>query len=120
MEEADNSRSVYNNYAKLYNNDNELQAEQMQLQVLEKRLLSMKRTCILCPFIFVFGIYMIYQFHLLIGIMLIITSISNAWKYFINSAIAPAKSLVRRFTLKSISIQIEEHKQNIERLQEKE
>lgn len=120
MEEADNSRSVYNNYAKLYNNDNELQAEQMQLQVLEKRLLSMKRTCILCPFIFVFGIYMIYQFHLLIGIMLIITSISNAWKYFINSAIAPAKSLVKRFTLKSISIQIEEHKQNIEKLQEKE
>lgn len=120
MEEADNSRSVYNNYAKLYNNDNELQAEQMQLQVLEKRLRSMKRTCILCPFILAFGIYMIYQLHLLIGIMLIITSISNAWKYFINSANTLAKSLVKRFTLKSISIQIEEHKQNIEKLQEME
>lgn len=120
MEETDNSGSVYNNYAKLYSKDNELRAEQMQLETLEKRLLSMKRTCILCPFILAFGIYMIYQFHLLIGIMLIITSISNAWNYFINSANTLAKSLVRRLTLKSISIQIEEHRQNIERLQEKE
>ena len=120
MEEAENTKSVYNNYAKLYNRDNELQAEQMQLEALEKRLLSMKRTCILCPFILALGIYMIYQFHLLIGIMLIVTSISNAWNYFINSANTLAKSLVRRFTLKSISIQIEEHRQNIEKLQEKE
>ena len=119
MEEADHTTPVHNNYAKLYSMDNELQAEQMQLQALEKRLLSMRRTCILCPFIFALGIYMIYQFHLLIGILLVFISIRNAWKYFINSSNAIAASLTPKISVKSLSLQIDEHKRNIEELEEK-
>ena len=116
MKETDNSGAVYNNYAN--NMDNVLQAEKLQLQILEKRLLSMKRTCILSLFILAVGIYMIYQFHLLAGIMLIIVSISNAWKYFINSSNVIAASLAPRIFVESLSIQIEEHKNNIKRLEE--
>ena len=124
MEETENTKSVYNNYAKIYNRDNELQAEKMQLETLEQRLNSAKRTAVLCSILLLIGIYIICSAYLLegklFGVLLVLIAVRGIWNYFINSDSALAKSLVRRFSLKSISIQIEEHKQNIEKLQEKE
>ena len=124
MEETENTKSVYNNYAKIYNRDNELQAEKMQLETLEQRLNSAKRTAVLCSILLLIGIYIICSAYLLegklFGVLIVLIAVRGIWNYFINSGSALAKSLVRRFTLKSISIQIEEHRQNIEKLQEKE
>ena len=124
MEETENTKSVYNNYAKIYNRDNELQAEKMQLETLEQRLNSAKRTAVLCSILLLIGIYIICSAYLLegklFGVLLVLIAVRGIWNYFINSDSALAKSLVRRFTLKSISIQIEEHRHNIEKLQEKE
>ena len=117
IEETNYSKPAYNNYAKLYNKDSELQAEKRQLQVLEKRLLSMKRMCLLCPLILGFGIYMIYQFHLLLGILLLYISIRNTWKYFINSSNPIAVSLAQKISVESLTLQIEEHNKNIEELE---
>lgn len=120
IEEANSSKPVYNNYAKSYNKDNELQAEKMQLQALEKRLLSMKRNCMLCPLILGLGIYMIYQFHLILGTLLLFISIRNAWKYFINSSNSIAVSLAPKISVESLTLQIESHKKNIEELEKQE
>ena len=124
MEEAETAKSVYNNYAKIHNRDNELQAEQMQLETLERRLNSAKRNAVLCSILLLIGIYIIYSAYLLegklFGILLLLIAVRGIWNYFINSANTLAKALVRKFTLKSISIQIEEHRQIIEKLQEKE
>ena len=124
MEETENTKSVYNNYAKIYNRDNELQAEKMQLETLEQRLNSAKRTAVLCSILLLIGIYIICSAYLLegklFGVLIVLIAVRGIWNYFINSDSALAKSLVRRFSLKSISIQIEEHRQNIEKLQEKE
>lgn len=123
MKETENARPVYNNYAKIYNSDYELQAEQMQLEILERRLHSIKRTAILCLVLLLMGIYIVYSAYLLeikvFGILLILISVRGIWNYFINSANTMAMSLVKRFTLKSLSVQIEEHKKNIEKLKEK-
>lgn len=123
MEETENTRPVYNNYARIYNRNNELLAEQMQLETLERRLLSIKRYAVLCVILLLLGIYIVYSAYLWeikgFGILLILISIRGIWNYFINSANTMAKSLVKRFTLKSLSIQIEEHKKNIEKLEEK-
>ena len=123
MEDAENTGSVYRNYAKIYNRDNELQAEKMQLETLERRLNSAKRSAVLCIVLLLVGIYIVYSAYLLegklFGILLILIAVRGIWNYFINSDNALAKSLVRRFSLKSISIQIDEHKQNIEKLEEK-
>lgn len=120
IEETNHSKPAYNNYAKLYNKDNELQAEKMQLQVLEKRLLSMKRTCMLCPLILGLGIYMIYQFHLILGTLLLFISVRNAWRYFINSSGSIAVSLASKISVKSLSLQIEELKKNLEDIEKQE
>lgn len=124
MKESDNTRSVYNNYAKSYNGNNELLTEKMQLETLERRLKSIKRAAILCLALLLIGIYIVYSAYLLeikvLGILLILISVRGIWNYFINSANTLAKSLVKRFTLKSLSVQIEEHRKNIEKLQEKE
>ena len=123
MEETENTRPVYNKYAKIYNRNNELLAEQMQLETLERRLLSIKKYAVLCVILLLLGIYIVYSAYLWeikgFGILLILISVKGIWNYFINSANTMAKSLVKRFTLKSISIQIEEHKNNIEKLEEK-
>lgn len=123
MEEAENTRSVYHNYAKIYNRNNELQAEKMQLETLERRLRSAKRNAVLCLVLLLIGIYIIYSAYLLegklFGVLLLLIAVRGIWNYFINSDNALAKSLVKRFTLKSISIQIDEHKKNIEKLEEK-
>lgn len=123
MEDAENTGSVYRNYAKIYNRDNELQAEKMQLETLERRLNSAKRSAVLCLVLLLVGIYIVYSAYLLegklFGILLILIAVKGIWNYFINSDNALAKSLVRRFSLKSISIQIDEHKQNLEKLEEK-
>lgn len=123
MEETENARSVYNTYAKIYNRDNELQAEKMQLETLERRLTSAKRNAVLCLVLLLIGIYIVYSAYLLegklFGVLLLLIAVRGIWNYFINSDNALAKSLVKRFTLKSISIQIDEHKKNIEKLEEK-
>lgn len=124
MEDVENTGSVYKNYSKIYNRDNELLAEKMQLEALERRLNSAKRSAVLCLILLLIGIYIVYSAYLLegklFGILLLLIAVRGIWNYFINSANTLAKSLVKRFTLKSISIQIEEHRQNIEKLQEKE
>ncbi len=124
MAETADAKPVYNNYTKIYNRNNELQAEKMQLETLERRLNSAKRNAVLCLILLLIGIYIVYSAYLLegklFGILLLLIAIKGIWNYFINSANTLAKSLVKIFTLKSISIQIEEHKQNIEKLQEKE
>ena len=124
MEDAETTKFVYNNYAKIYSRDNELQAEKMQLETLERRLNSAKKNAMLCLILLLIGTYIVYSAYLLegklFGILLLLIAVKGIWNYFINSANTLAKSLVRRFTLKSISIQIEEHRQNIEKLQEKE
>lgn len=117
MEKADNTRPVYNNYAKVSNKDYELQAEKMQLDTLERRLKSAKRNAVLCLALLLISIYIVYSAYLLesklFGVLLLIISVRGIWNYFINSSNALAKFLVRKFTLKSLSIQIEEHKNNI-------
>ncbi len=122
MEETEDAKPVYNNYAKIYNRNYELQAEQMQLEILERRLHSIKRNAILCLVLLLAGIYIVYSAYLLavkaFGILLILISVKGIWNYFINSANTMAMSLVKKFTLKSLSIQIEEHKKNIEKLEE--
>ena len=123
MEETENTVPVYNKYAKIYNKNNELLAEQMQLETLERRLLSIKRSAILCLVLLLIGIYIVYSAYLWeikgVGVLLTLISVKGIWKYFINSANTIAKSMVNRFTLKSLSIQIEEHQKNIEKLKEK-
>lgn len=121
MEDVENTGSIYRNYAKIYNKDNELLAEKMQLETLERRLNSAKRSAVLCLVLLLIGIYIVYSAYLLegklFGVLLILIAVRGIWKYFINSDSALAKSLVRRFTLKSISIQIDEHKKKIENLE---
>lgn len=123
MKETEDVKPVYNNYTKIYNRDYGLQAEQRQLETLERRLHSIKRNAILCLVPLLLGIYIVYSAYLLevkvFGILLILISIKGIWNYFINSANTMAMSLVKKFTLKSLSIQIEEHKKNIEKLEEK-
>lgn len=123
VKEPENARPANNNYAKIYNRDNELLTEKMQLETLARRLKSAKRNAVLCLTLLFLGIYIVYSAYLLeikvFGILLILISVRGIWNYFINSANTLAKSLVRRFSLKSLSIQIEEHKKKIEELEEK-
>ena len=123
MEEVDTAKPVYNSYAKnVYSKDYELQAEKKQLETLERRLKSAKRSAVLCLVLLLTGIYIVYSAYLLegklFGVFLLIISVRGIWKYFINSDNTLAKSLAKRFTLKSLSVQIEEHKNNIKRLEE--
>ncbi len=122
-EETENAKPVYNNYSKIYNKEYGLQAEQRQLETLERRLHSIKRDAILCLVTLLAGIYIVYSAYLLevkvIGILLILISVKGIWNYFINSANTIAMSLAKKFTLNSLSIQIEEHKKNIENSKEK-
>ena len=117
-EEVEYTRPVSNVYAKVYSRDNQLLAEKKQLEMLENRLLSMKRTMLLSPLILILGVYMLYQYHFIIGPLMIFISIRNAWRYFINSANKTAKSMAERFSVKSLSAQVEEHRDNIEKLEE--
>lgn len=120
---SENAEPVHNNYAKSYNGNNELLTEKMQLQILEQRLKSIKRAALLCLMLLLIGIYIVYSAYLLeikvFGILLILISVRGIWNYFINSANTLAKSLVKIFTLRSLSVQIEEHKKKIEELEEK-
>ena len=122
-EDIEHTGPVANVYAKVYSKDNELLAEKKQLEMLERRLKSAKRNAILCLLLLLIGIYIVYSAYLLegklFGVLLLLISVRGIWRYFINSSSTLAKSLVRRFTLKSISLQIEEHRQNIEKLEEK-
>lgn len=102
-----------------YNSDYELQAEQMRLDTLERRLHELKRSALLCIPLLPAGCYILYRFSLLFGILLIIILIKGLWRYFINSANTAAKFLVRKCNLKSLSVQIEECEENIETLKEK-
>lgn len=122
-EDIEHTGSVANVYAKVYSKDNELLAEKKQLEMLERRLKSAKRNAILCLLLLLIGIYIVYSAYLLegklFGVLLLLISVRGIWRYFINSSSTLAKFLVRKFTLKSISLQIEEHRQNIEKLEEK-
>ena len=120
MEETEDEKPVYNNYAKIYNNDYELQAEQMQLRTLERRLHSVKRNAILCVPLLLAGFYIIYRVSLLFGILFIVISIRGIWNCFINSTNTAATALARKCNLKSLSVEIEEHKRNMEKLAETE
>ncbi len=102
-----------------YNSDYELQAEQMRLDTLERRLHELKRSALLGIPLLPAGCYILYRFSLLFGILLIIISIKSIWRYFINSANTVAKFLVRECNLKSLSVQIKECEENIETLNEK-
>lgn len=102
-----------------YDGDYELQAEQMRLNTLERRLHELKRSALLCIPLLPAGCYILYRFSLLFGILLIVISIKGFWRYFINSANTAAKFLVRKCNLKSLSAQIEECEENIEMLKEK-
>ena len=121
--ESNNTGTVYNNYAKSYNRNNELLTEKMQLETLERRLKSIKRAAILCLMLLLIGIYIVYSAYLLeikiFGILLILISVRGIWNYFINSENTLAKSLVKIFTRKSLSVQIEEHKKKIKEQEEK-
>ncbi len=124
MEDTARTTPVYNNYAKVYNIDNELKAEKMQIETLVRRLKSAKKNAVLCFVSLLIGSYIVYSAYLLegklFGVLLLIISLKGIWNYFINSPNTLAKSLVRRFSLESLSIQIEEHKENMEKLEEKE
>lgn len=123
IENADHTRPVSNDYAKVYNIDYELRAEKMQIEILERRLKSAKKNAVLCLIPLLIGIYMVFSAYLLegklFGVLLLFISIRGIWNYFINSPNTLAKSLVQRFTLESLSIQIEEHQKNMEKLEEK-
>lgn len=123
IEGTDQTGPVYNDYAKVYNINYELQAEKMQLEILERRLKSAKKNAILCFALLLTGIYIVFSAYLLegklFGALLLFISLRGIWNYFINSSNTLAKSLVQRFTLESLSIQIEEHQINIEKLEEK-
>lgn len=99
-----------------YDSDYELQAEQMRLDTLERRFHELKRSALLCIALLPAGCYILYRFSLLFGILLIVISIKSIWRYFINSANTAAKFLVRKCNLKSLSVQIEECEENIEKL----
>lgn len=116
MEEIADEKPVYRNYAKIYSNDYELQATKMQLETLERRLRSVKRNAILCVPLLLTGCY-IFRISLLLGILFIVSSIKGIWNGFINSANPMAKALARKCNLKSLSIEIEEHKRNIEEME---
>lgn len=120
MEETEDEKPVYNSYAKIYSNDYELQAKQMQLRTLERRLCSVKRNTILCVPLLLAGLYILYRISLLFGILFIVISVRGLWNGFINSAHPLAKTLVRKCNLKSLSVEIEEHKHTMEKLEETE
>lgn len=120
MEETEDEKPVYNNYAKIYSSDYELQAEQMQLRTLERRMHSVKRNAILCVPLLLAGFYILYRVSLLFGILFIIIAIKGIWKGFTNSTNTVAKALVRKCNLKSLSVEIEEHERNMEKLAETE
>lgn len=120
MIETEDKKPVYHDYAKVYSSDYELQAEQMQLRTLERRLHSVKKKAILCMPLLFAGIYILYRVSLLFGILFIVISIKGIWNGFINSANPMAKALVRKCTLKSLTLEMEEHKKEIEKLEETE
>ncbi len=117
MEETEDEKPVYNSYAKIYNSNYELQAKQMQLTTLERRLHSIKRNAIICVPLLLAGFYIIYRVSLLLGILFIVSSIKGIWKYFINSANPRAISLAKKVNHESLSIEIEEYKNNMEKLE---
>ena len=123
IEGPDHTRPAYNDYAKVYNIAYELRAEKMQIEILERRLKSAKKNAVLCLALLLIGIYIVFSAYLLegklFGALLLFISVRGIWNYFINSPNTLAKSLVRRFTLESLSLQIEEHQKNIEKLEEK-
>ena len=123
IEGPDNTRPAYNDYAKVYNIAYELRAEKMQIEILERRLKSAKKNAVLCLALLLIGIYIVFSAYLLegklFGALLLFVSVRGIWNYFINSPNTLAKSLVQRFTLESLSMQIEEHQKNIEKLEEK-
>ncbi|MCM1049855.1 MAG: hypothetical protein NC433_15680 [Clostridiales bacterium] len=120
MEETEKTRTAYNISSRIYNGDYGLRAEQMQLETLERRLHSIKRNAVLCLVLLLVGVYIIFSAYLYevkaFGILLLLIAVKGIWKYFINSANTIAMSLVKKFNLKSLSAQIAEHKENIEKL----
>lgn len=123
MEDSARTTPAYNNYAKIYNIDNELKTEKMQIEILERRLKSAKKNAVLCLALLLVGIYIVFSAYLLegklFGALLLFISVRGIWNYFINSPNTLAKSLVKRFSLESLSIQIEEHQENMEKLEAK-
>lgn len=102
-----------------YYGDYELQAEQMQLNILEQRLHALKRNALLCIPLLLAGSYILYRVSLLFGIILIVISVKSIWRYVINSSNTMAKSLAEKCNLDSLSMQIEERRQKIAMLEEK-
>lgn len=130
MEESEDERPVLqksgycydgkqHNTKQRYDSYYELQAEQMRLDTLERRLQELKRSALLCFPLLPAGCYILYKFSLLFGILLIVISVKSIWRYFINSENTAAKFLVRKCNLKSLFVQIEECEENIETLEEK-
>lgn len=120
--QPDYSRSAYSIYTKSYNIDNELLAAKKQLETLGQRLNSLKRSAVMCFILLLPGVYIAFSAYLLevklFGIVLILISIKGIWKYFINSSNTLAIFLVKKFSLKSLSLQIDERKEEIERMED--
>lgn len=126
MEESEDEKPIYGkgvyqyNAKQRYDGDYKLRAEQMQLSTLERRLHALKRSAILSFPLLLAGAYSLYRLSLLFGILLIVISVKSFWRYFINSENTAAKTLAKKCNLDSLSIQIEERKEKIEMLTEKE
>lgn len=120
--QPDYSRSAYNTYAKSYNKDNELLAAKKQLETLEQRLRSLKRSAVIGFISLLLGVYIVFSAYLLevklFGMALILISFKGIWKYFINSSNTLAISMAKKITLKSLSLQIKERQENIKKMEE--
>lgn len=120
--QPDYSRSAYSIYAKSYNIDNELLAAKKQLETLEQSLRSLKRSAVMCFILLLLGVYIAFSAYLLevklLGIVLILISIKSIWKYFINSSNTLAIFLANKFSIKSLSLQIDERKEEIKRMED--
>ena len=116
-----NRGSRSNDYANSYNKHNELLIEIRQLELFETRLSELKKKCIIGFVMLGIGIYIIVSAYLweikFVGVLLIVISVRSVWKYFINSNNRVAHHLVKLFGIESLSLKIEECKDNISILQ---
>lgn len=110
-----------NEFVNSYNKQNDLVLEIRRLELFEKRLSGLKRKCLISFVLLGIGIYIIVSAYLwelkFIGILLVAISIKSMLKYFINSNNALALHFVKLFGLESLSLKIEECKDNIDKIE---
>lgn len=114
-------RTAYE-FARSYNKQNELIAEMNNLETLENRLASFKKSCLFGIPILGIGVYILNQAYLLeakfIGILLILWAVRKIWRYFINSTNALSVFLAEKCSLNTLALQIRQCEKNIELLKE--